>query len=182
LNVYGRSKAEAEAAILGLDGANLVIRTAAFFSPDDQHNFAHWVARELSAGRAVRAAGDCVVTPTYVPDLVHAALDLVTDGERGIWHLSNGRALSWAEFAREIAAALELDAHRVRSTPSAKLGWAAERPRYAALGTERAVLLPSFDNALARYAHATREGLDSFQEDAGRRRNAEIETAIGCVA
>ncbi|XYH95240.1 hypothetical protein ACMHYB_46750 [Sorangium sp. So ce1128] len=31
------------------------------------------------------------MTPTYTPDLVNAALDLLTDGERGLWH----RASPW---------------------------------------------------------------------------------------
>ena len=40
LNIYGLSKAEAERRILAMDGQALVVRTAAFFSPDDPHNFA----------------------------------------------------------------------------------------------------------------------------------------------
>jgi dTDP-4-dehydrorhamnose reductase len=83
LNVYGRSKAEAERRTLAAGGKPLVVRTAAFFSPHDPHNFAAWVVRELSAGRPVRAAEDAVVSPTYVPDLVRAAFDLLIDGETG---------------------------------------------------------------------------------------------------
>ena len=30
-----------------------------------------------------------MVSPTYVPDLVHASLDLLIDGEHGLWHLAN---------------------------------------------------------------------------------------------
>jgi dTDP-4-dehydrorhamnose reductase len=32
----------------------------------------------LADGRPFRAAADAVVSPTYVPDLVHACLDLLT--------------------------------------------------------------------------------------------------------
>ena len=42
---------------------------------------------------------DYVVSPTYVPDLVHANLDLLLDDARGIWHLANPGAVTWSELA-----------------------------------------------------------------------------------
>ena len=45
------------------------------------------------------------MTPTYVPDLVNTCLDLLIDRECGVWHLSNGDAMSWADLARRAAAA-----------------------------------------------------------------------------
>ena len=152
LNVYGRSKAEAERLVLEAGGSSLVVRAAAFFSPSDPHNFAAWVAREISAGRTVQVAKDCAVSPTYVPDLVRASLDLLIDGETGVRHLANAGALSWAEFAVRVAEALGLDAGKVKPVPASALGWKAERPAYAALGTERGQILPSFEDALARFA------------------------------
>lgn len=156
LNVYGRSKAEAERLVLEASGEPLVIRTAAFFSAADPHNFAVWAARELAAGRTVRAAEDCVVSPTYVPDLVRASLDFLIDGETGIRHLANGGAVSWAEFAVRVAEALELDPGKVQGAPASEMGWKAERPSRAALGTVRGQILPSFEAALARFADAFR--------------------------
>ena len=49
-------------------------------------------ARAPSARPTWRAAADIVVSPTYVPDLVHATLDLLLDGETGLWHLANDGA------------------------------------------------------------------------------------------
>lgn len=152
LSVYGRSKAEAERLVREAGGEALIIRTAAFFSPADPHNFAVWAARELAAGRSVRAAGDRTVSPTYVYDLVRASLDLLIDGDVGVRHLANGGAVTWAEFAIRIAEALGLDSSRVRSVPASAMGWKAERPKNAALGTERGQLLPSLDSAIAHFA------------------------------
>ena len=156
LNVYGRSKADAERRTLAAGGKPLVVRTAAFFSPHDPHNFAIWAARELRAGRRIRAAHDAVVSPTYVPELVRAALDLVIDGETGVRHLANDGALSWADFALRVAAALELDATLIDAVPAAEMGWRAPRPAYAALATERGQLLPSFERSLAEFAEHVR--------------------------
>jgi dTDP-4-dehydrorhamnose reductase len=151
LNAYGRSKLAAEQAVLASGARALVVRTAAFFSADDSYNFAAWVTRELRSGRRVRAAEDCVVTPTYVPHLVNAVLDLVIDDETGLWHLTNHTAVSWAQFARMIAESLGLDASLIRPTPSCKLGWAAARPAYAALTSERGRIMPDLASALNSY-------------------------------
>ena len=152
LNVYGQSKARAEREVLAAGGRALMIRTAAFFSPYDPHNFATHVLRTLSDGRELRAAEDLVVSPTYVPDLVKATLDLLIDGETGVRHLVNTGALSWAEFARRLAAALDLEPDLVMGVPAATLDWPAPRPRYAPLSTERGEMMPGVDDAIARYA------------------------------
>jgi dTDP-4-dehydrorhamnose reductase len=152
LNVYGVSKARAEREILDLGGAPLMVRTAAFFSPFDPYNFAAHVLRTLSRDQVLPAADDLVVSPTYVPDLVDAVLDLMFDGETGIRHLATRGAVSWAEFARRIAAAVGLDAGLVEGRPAQSFGWPAPRPAFAALDTERGQVMPGLDNAIARYA------------------------------
>ena len=53
-----------------------------------------------------------IVSPTYVPDLVHATLDLLLDGENGIWHLTNKGAISWHDLACQVADMAKLDIDR----------------------------------------------------------------------
>jgi dTDP-4-dehydrorhamnose reductase len=134
------------------------VRTAAFFSPDDPWNFAAEVARRLGAGHAMQAASDRVVSPTYVPDLTHAVLDLTIDGETGLWHLTNGEAMSWAEFGVAIAEALELDSRLIKPTPASQMGWTAKRPARVPLASERGQRLPALSKAIAHYAAVVREG------------------------
>jgi dTDP-4-dehydrorhamnose reductase len=156
LGVYGRSKAEAERGVLKLKGKGLMVRTAAFFSPYDPHNFAAHVVRTLASDQALEAAEDLVVSPTYVPDLVDALLDLVIDGETGLWHLVNQGETSWAGFARSIAQALGLDPGKVEDATHTGLGWRAKRPRHAPLDSRRGRLLPPLGHALERYAATLR--------------------------
>lgn len=156
LNVYGQSKLRAEALSLEHGAGLLVIRTAAFFSPDDPHNFAMAVERTFRDGHEFAAAAGFVVTPTHVGDLVRATLDLVVDGEGGIWHLTNGDPVSWLEFGRMVAGVLSLDSDRVTPATSRQLGWRAKRPRYAALQSSRGQLLPSLADALDRHAASRR--------------------------
>ncbi|MGE5565655.1 MAG: SDR family oxidoreductase, partial [Parcubacteria group bacterium] len=157
LNVYGQSKARAEAEVAALGGKALMIRTAAFFSPYDSYNFAAYVTRNLAAGQEIAAAEDLVISPTYVPDLVDATLDLLIDRETGVWHLANQGETTWAEFAVRIAELLNLDQGLVRPVAWKNLGWPAERPAYVPLASERGCLMPPLDHALERYARVMRD-------------------------
>src|SRR5581483_2506828 len=150
LNVYGKSKADAESQVLKLNPTALVIRTSAFFGPWDEYNFVTSVLHCLQRGERVEAAEDAVVSPTYVPDLVQTSLDLLIDGECGIWHLANVGAVSWAELARRVARRVKCNPDLVIGKPMRELGFA-RRPAYSVLTSERAYLMPTLENALERY-------------------------------
>lgn len=106
---YGESKATAEARVLAAHRQALVVRTAAFFGPWDRYNFAWDVLQALASGERFPARADLHVSPTYVPDLVHVALDLIVDGARGLWHVAGPERLSWYDFAVRLAEAAGLD-------------------------------------------------------------------------
>ncbi|MDQ3139571.1 MAG: sugar nucleotide-binding protein, partial [Pseudomonadota bacterium] len=145
--VYGLSKAIAETQVAAADGQPLIVRTSAFFGPWDRHNFATKVLAALSCGEPFLACRKTIVTPTYVPDLVHAALDLLIDGATGIWHVANHGALSWHEFARRIAVGAGYDSALVLPLDSAE-------PASTALGSERGSLLRPIDHAIEHYLRA----------------------------
>jgi dTDP-4-dehydrorhamnose reductase len=151
LNQYGASKAEGERRVLEAMPGALVVRSSAFFGPWDEYNFLNIALRTLAAGQEFRCAYDATVSPTYVPDLVHASLDLLIDGERGIWHLANPGETTWAEFAANAATAAGVPLKSLRLCTLQELGLPAERPQYSVLGSERAVLLPPLTDALARF-------------------------------
>jgi dTDP-4-dehydrorhamnose reductase len=151
LCVYGRSKAEAEVRVLAALPAALVVRTSAFFGPWDEYNFVTGMLRALAAGGTWTVTDDALISPTYVPDLVHASLDLLVDGERGIWHLSNAGSITWGQLARTAAAMAGLDPAHIQTSASEECGRSAARPRYSVLGSERGVLLGPLQDALRRY-------------------------------
>jgi dTDP-4-dehydrorhamnose reductase len=159
LCVYGRSKAEAEQEVLSIHPAALVIRTSAFFGPWDEYNFLTQSLRCLAAGSCVSAAEDWIVSPTYVPDLVHASLDLLVDGEHGLWHLANSTPSSWADFARMGAVEAGLDQQLVHGCPGSELRLAAPRPAFSALGSERGLHLPELTSAIRRYWQASQRSM-----------------------
>jgi dTDP-4-dehydrorhamnose reductase len=151
-NMYGRSKAEAEQLILASCPQALVVRTSAFFGPWDEYNFAHTTLSTLARGQAVWASA-AAVSPTYVPDLAHAMLDLLIDGAQGLWHLSNQGAVSWHEFAHMLARAAGLDHGAIEHLGDHPHGLAPNN----ALVSERGLVMPSLAHGVERYLHDSRQ-------------------------
>jgi dTDP-4-dehydrorhamnose reductase len=151
LNIYGKSKVEAERRVLDTHPDALVIRTSAFFGPWDSHNFLTQALKSLAEGSPFVAASDVTVSPTYVPDLVHACLDLLIDKEKGVWHLTNAQPITWSDLALKASDMAGIDASRLEARSYADFNYSAARPVYSALHSERAILLPTLDDALSRY-------------------------------
>ena len=167
LNVYGRSKALAEARVLAAHSGALVVRTSAFFGPWDDHNFLVQALRALARGEPFAAAADERVSPTYVPDLVDTCLDLLIDGESGLWHLANSGDVSWAEFALQAARSAGWPTDLLRPHRGPAPGQVAARPAYAVLGSERGWPMPPLHDALGRFI-AARNDLRAIAEVARR--------------
>jgi dTDP-4-dehydrorhamnose reductase len=151
LNVYGQSKAEAEKLVLQASPGALVVRTSAFFGPWDEHNFVTQILRKIRKSKTAWVPADAVVSPTYVPDLVHACLDLIVDGESGIWHLANNGQISWADLARKIVRMDDEPEELIIAKPLADFRFPARRPPFSVLASQRGQLMPDLDDALGRY-------------------------------
>ncbi|MEA3032103.1 MAG: dTDP-4-dehydrorhamnose reductase [Sphingomonadales bacterium] len=148
--VYGLSKAEAERRVLAsLDDA-LIVRTSAFFGPWDRYNFPWQVVSALARGERFAAPEHVEVSPTWVPDLVHATLDLLVDGETGVWHLANPGRISWYEFARSVSEGAGYDPARIVPLEGGE-------PLTTALTSARGILLRPFEDALADFLRELRE-------------------------
>ena len=83
------------------------------------------------------------MSPTYVPDLANAVLDLLLDGAEGVWHLANDAAVSWYELAWRTAAHDRPGGchgpHPGDAGRGARL--ARSRPAFSALGSGRGQML-----------------------------------------
>jgi dTDP-4-dehydrorhamnose reductase len=140
---YGLSKAAAERGVLSASPQALVVRTSAFFCPWDKTNFAYRTLARLAEGQGVEASASERVAPTYVPDLVHVSLDLLIDGESGVWHLANAGEVSWHAFALRLAESARLRRPLVRPL--------FRRQRNTTLVSARGRVMPTLDNAIERF-------------------------------
>lgn len=148
LNIYGQSKAMAEENVLHNAPDALIIRTSAFFGPWDQYNFVHHALKSLKDQQNFSAPSDVIISPTYVPDLVHTSLDLLIDEASGIWNISNKGSISWAMLAAEVSRRSGYDPKYFKAVTLSEMNFAASRPAYSVLNTEKGFELPSLDHAL----------------------------------
>ncbi|MGZ5222162.1 MAG: SDR family oxidoreductase, partial [Chitinophagaceae bacterium] len=153
LNVYGQSKAMAESLIINKNPDALIIRTSAFFGPWDNYSFVFDVYKKLLEGEMFYAARDMYVSPTYVPDLVHATLDLLIDDAKGNWHIANEGEISWAALATLVADYFELNKRNIVGLKADEMKFAAKRPYYSVLKSEKGLQLPKLEDALHRCLH-----------------------------
>jgi len=151
-SVYGASKAAAEEIIRRLMPGALIVRTSAFFGPWDEYNFIIAALRTLHAGESFNAAAHVHVSPTYVPDLAHAALNLILDREQGIWHLTNDGQTSWAELARVAAIDAGLNKKFVDNWYQTQLEASSDKvPVSTALASSKGFIMPELTHALGRF-------------------------------
>lgn len=151
LNVYGQSKVLAEKKVMEANPDSLIIRSSAFFGPWDKYNFVYKTIQSFTQKQAVTLPDDIIISPTYVPDLVHASLDLLIDQANGIWHLTNNGSISWADFAQSVAQYTRVHNYTIIRRKQEELDWMALRPTYSAMNTEKGFYLPNLAHALERY-------------------------------
>ncbi|HYI33483.1 MAG TPA: sugar nucleotide-binding protein [Glaciibacter sp.] len=157
-SAYGLAAAHAERGVTEVNPDALVIRPGTLFSPDGSNGLMGLTVRALRSGQTVRATHNVTVSPTYVPDLVGACLDLIADRVAGLLHVANKGAVTWADWARSAARLVGADSTQVVICPATASvsGSPVSRPRYRVLESERVDLLAPFEDAFERFSSEVR--------------------------
>jgi dTDP-4-dehydrorhamnose reductase len=138
LSVYGRTKLAGEQAVLAASREAVVVRTAWVYTGKTGKDFVA-VMRRLAAGDGiVEVVDDQTGSPTYVPDLV-AALLQVADGRvhAPLVHAANQGEVSRFGQARAVFEGVGADPERVVPVSSAHDPRPAARPPYSVLSSRQ---------------------------------------------
>ena len=119
LQVYGRTKLDAEQAARAETSALAVARTAWLYGARTAagaaaHNFVAAILRAAERG-PLDVVEDQVGSPTWTGDLADAVIRLAERRAPGTFHVANAGAVSRADFARAILEAAGRDAGLVRA-------------------------------------------------------------------
>jgi dTDP-4-dehydrorhamnose reductase len=146
LGVYGRSKAEGEAAVRREIGAHLIVRTAWLYSPHGT-NFLKTIVRLAYEKSELRIVDDQVGCPTCAEDLAEAVLVMAgrfgTSAEIpwGTYHYCGRGETSWFGLASHIVAVLAARRRtalaRVLPIPTRDYPTPAARPAFSVLDCSR---------------------------------------------
>jgi dTDP-4-dehydrorhamnose reductase len=133
INVYGKTKAEAEERIIAVLPDCCIVRTSWLFGPGGKC-FPDTILKLAASRSELEVVNDQRGSPTYTLDLSDAIIQLCRAGAQGIVHGTNSGNCSWYDFASEILREAGLKTV-VRPTTSEKFVRPAERPKYSVLSS-----------------------------------------------
>ena len=154
LSVYGKSKADGEAAVFEADGNAFVIRTSWVFGIANR-NFNKQVLTWADKNRTLRIVDDQISSPTYSVDLARFSLLLLNTGKSGLYHMSNGGTASKFDQAAYLLKKTGRD-NELLPAKSADFALAAARPAFSKLNSEKiesvvGEKIPSWQSGIDRY-------------------------------
>jgi dTDP-4-dehydrorhamnose reductase len=138
LNVYGRSKAEAERAVLAAAPDAMVLRTNFFGRGQPQRpTFSDWVEDGLRHGRRLTMFTDVFFTPIAMELLCPIIVEMVERGATGIYHAVGSERLSKFEFGMRLAALFGYDRPNIVPGSVRDAGLNAPRPSDMSLSSDK---------------------------------------------
>jgi dTDP-4-dehydrorhamnose reductase len=135
LNVYGRSKAEAEKGIREILPHCCILRTSWLFGALGRC-FPNSILHAAESRKRLAVVADQTGSPTHNRDLARIIMQLVHTDAQGILHASNTGACTWHEFACEVIQAAGLGEVSVEAIHTDDLPRQAQRPKYSVLSVE----------------------------------------------
>ena len=106
LNVYGRTKADAERAIVESGCRHIILRTSWLYGVEGD-NFVKRIIEKSAENPVLKVISDQIGTPTFVEDLAGLISLIIEENmldRTGIYNYSNEGVCSWYDFAHEICA------------------------------------------------------------------------------
>ena len=131
INIYGKSKADAEVGIVGILPDCCIVRTSWLFGPGGKC-FPDTILKLAASRSEIDVVNDQRGCPTYTFDLADAIIKLCRSNARGVVHCTNAGECTWYDFASEILRQAG-SATKVRPTTSDRFVRPAERPKYSVL-------------------------------------------------
>jgi dTDP-4-dehydrorhamnose reductase len=116
LNVYGKSKAEAEKQILNVNSSALVIRTNFFgWGPSYRSSFSDFIIDTLVSKNKLTLFDDVFFTPIHTSTLIRIVHELVACDAKGIFNVVGDERISKKNFGQKIIKKFNLDAELVNT-------------------------------------------------------------------
>jgi dTDP-4-dehydrorhamnose reductase len=158
LNVYARTKLEAEHVVLEAEPRALVVRTNFYgWGHPGRQSFSDWILSAIRRGDPLSMFHDVYITPILVNDLIDALMDLVPVAASGIYNVAGGERVSKYAFGVALARRFGLDESLIRPVSVETFAFKARRPHDMSLCTAKAervvgYAMPGVDKGLERLA------------------------------
>ncbi|MBN8878095.1 MAG: SDR family oxidoreductase [Sphingobacteriales bacterium] len=140
VNYYGKTKQEAEEAVMEYEGDWAIVRTVLVYGQplSGRSNILTIVRDKLEQGQSYNVVDDQFRTPTYVEDLADGIVRIINRQAKGIYHLSGEDLLTPYQMALLTADHLGLDKNLIHRAMAADFSQPARRPVNTSLIIEKA--------------------------------------------
>jgi dTDP-4-dehydrorhamnose reductase len=160
LNIYGESKLMGERYIEELLDDFIIVRTQWLYGLHGR-NFVETILALAEERDSIEVVHDQQGSPTYTADLSKVIATLVRKDLTGTFHVSNGGACSWYEFALEIVRLAGIAKAKIIPIASADLNRPAQRPLYSVFNRQRlqreaGIAMRPWQEALQDYFYSRR--------------------------
>jgi len=138
LNVYAKTKAEAEIRVLDASPKALVIRTNFYgWGTAYRQSFSDRIINRLRAGRPLTLFKDVYFTPIIASELAQAAQELMDLKCSGIFHVVGSERLSKYDFGLKLAEVFNLDQALIEPGLMEECSSLVQRPLDISLSSEK---------------------------------------------
>ena len=139
INVYGKTKLEAEQKILSIHAYSCIVRTNIYgWNKRDKFSLAEWMLNKLTNNEELPALKDIYFSPILVNDLAEVLFKLQEKKYEGIVHIAGSETCSKLDFAYIIAEVFGLDKSLIKPISIHELGLKAPRGRNTSLNVSKA--------------------------------------------
>ena len=156
INVYGKTKLEAESIIRSHNQKWLILRTNVLFDYTEwtTASFVNWVVSSLQNRKSISVVLDQFNNPIWTDHLAQIIYSLMEIDATGLYHSGGIEYISRYDFALMIAKKFKLDHSLILPITTKALNQRALRPLKAGLRTEKitddfGIIPPSIDEALS---------------------------------
>ncbi len=110
LNVYAKSKAEAEDEIINFCPTSLILRTTFYgWGMSKRNSLSDWIISSLRKEQKINCYTNIFFSPLYLFDLYQIIFSLLNINESGTFNISSNERISKYHFAQEIADKFDLN-------------------------------------------------------------------------
>ncbi|TCV10459.1 dTDP-4-dehydrorhamnose reductase [Sphingobacterium alimentarium] len=161
INVYGRTKRDAEQAIAAYCPDGIIIRTSWVYSVYG-NNFVKTMLRLMQQRTKISVIDDQIGSPTYAKNLARAIMTILLSDVwiGGIYHYSDEGRISWYDFALAIKEAAELNC-TIHPIPTSSYPTPAQRPKFSML--EKSKIKDTFNVKVPAWKDSLQEMLRNLK-------------------
>ncbi len=140
INIYGRTKLEAENIIRAKLRDYLIVRTCQLYGIDHKKkNFVIKIIYNIQNNKKVYAADDLYSTPTYAGSLSEIIIKLIEKKAKGVYHGAGAEFINRYDYVNKIADIFGLDERLIQKVKLKDLELKAVRPPKCGLKIDKVV-------------------------------------------